>query len=111
MGHDRDKVLADELEIVVARVKANHRHLVEPGQDTLPLLLRDTVNVWKPELVYHIRSDGLIPPLQGLVEEVYELVRVFGDNVLRLRVQRVRNGYGDGYVLAFVRKVFFFFFS
>ena len=36
---------------------------------------------------------------------MYELVRVFGDNVLRLRVQRVRNGYGDGYVLSFVRKV------
>ena len=105
LGHDRDKVLADKLEIVVARVEADHRHLVEPGQDTLSLLLRDTVNVWKPELVYHIRSDSLKPPLQGLVEEMDQLVRVFGDNVLRLRDQGVRNGYGDGYVLAFIRKV------
>ena len=44
-GHERDKILADELEIVVARVEAQHRHLVEPFQDLLARGLRDAVNV------------------------------------------------------------------
>ena len=44
-------------------------------------------------------------PLQGLVEEMDQLVRVFGDDVLRLWVQRVRDGYGNGHVLALVEKV------
>ena len=44
-------------------------------------------------------------PLQGLVEEVDQLVRVFGDDVLGLWVQRVRDGYGDGHVFALVEKV------
>ena len=101
----RDKVLANEFEIVVARVKANHWHLVEPFQDTLTLLFRDAVNVWKPELVYHIHSDSLVPPLQGLVEEMYQLAGILGDNVLGLWVQGVRNGYGNGYVLAFIREI------
>ena len=39
LGHERDEVLADELEIVVARVEAQHRHLVEPLQDLLALRL------------------------------------------------------------------------
>ena len=55
LSHERDKVLADELEIVVNRVETQHRLLVEPSQDVLALRLRDAVNVWKPELVYHIR--------------------------------------------------------
>ena len=44
-------------------------------------------------------------PLQGLVEEVDQLVRVPGDDVLGLWVQRVRDGYGDGHVLALVEEV------
>ena len=105
LGHERDEVLADELDIVVARVEAQHRHLVEPLQDLLALRLRDAVNVWKPELVYHIRLDGLVAPLQGLVEEMDQLVRVFGDDVLGLWVQRVRDGYGNGHVLVLEGKV------
>ena len=101
----RDKVLANEFEIVVARVKANHWHLVEPFQDTLTLLFRDAVNVWKPELVYYILSDSLVAPLQGLVEAMDQLVGVLGDNVLGLWVKDVRNGYGNGYVLAFIREI------
>ena len=44
-------------------------------------------------------------PLQGLVEEMDQLVRVFGDDVLGLWVQRVRDGYGDRHVLVLVGKV------
>ena len=105
LGHERDEVLADELEVVVARVEAQHRHLVEPLQDLLALRLGDAVNVGKAELGYHSRLDGLVAPLQGLVEEVDQLVRVLGDDVLRLGVQRVREGYGDGHVLALVEEV------
>ena len=105
LGHERDEVLADELEVVVARVETQHRHLVEPLQDLLTLRLGDTGDVGKAELVYHVRYDCLVAPLQGLVEEVNQLVRVPGDNVLGLWVQRVRNGYGDGHVLALVEEV------
>ena len=84
----------------MARVETDHRHLGEPLQDLLALRLRDAVNVWKPELGYHIRLDSLVAPLQGLVEEMDQLVRVFGNDVLRLWVQRVRDGYGNVYVLA-----------
>ena len=86
LGHERDEVLADELEVVVARVEAQHRHLVEPLQDLLALRLGDAVDVGKTELVYHVRYDCLVAPLQGLVEEVDQLVRVPGDDVLRLLV-------------------------
>ena len=104
-GHERDEILADELKIVVARVEAQHRYLVEPLQDLLALRLRDAVDVGEAELVYHIRYDCLVAPLQGLVEEVDQLVRVPGDDVLGLWVQRVRDGYGDGHVLAIVEEV------
>ena len=43
--------------------------------------------------------------LEGLVEEMDQLIRVFRGNVLRLGVQGVRDGYGDGYVLAFEGKI------
>ena len=84
LGHERDEVLADELQVVVARVKTQHRHLVEPLQDLLVLRLGDAVDVGKAELVYHIRYNCLVAPLQGLVEEVDQLVRVPGDDVLGL---------------------------
>ena len=89
----------------MTRVESDHRHLVEPLQDLLALRLRDAVNVWKPELVYHIRSDCLVTPLQGLVEELDQLAGILGNDVLRLRVQRVRDGNRDGHVLAFEGKV------
>ena len=85
-GHERDQVLADELEVVVARVETQHRHLVEPLQELLALRLGDAVDVEKAELVYHVRYDCLVAPLQGLVEEVDQLVRVPGDDVLGLWV-------------------------
>ena len=44
-------------------------------------------------------------PLQGLVEEMYQLAGILGGDVLRLRVQRVRDGDRDGYVLALEGKV------
>ena len=43
--------------------------------------------------------------LEGLVEEMDQLIRVFRGNVHRLGVQGVRDGYGDGYVLAFKGKI------
>ena len=104
-GHERDEVLADKLEIVVTRVETQHWHLGEPFHDLCFLLLGDAVETGKPELVYHVRYYCLVAPLQGLVEEVDQLVRIPGDNVLRLWVQRVRKGYGDGYVLALVEEV------
>ena len=96
---------ADEFEVVVTRVETDHRHLGDPSQDLLGLRVRDALSVWKPELVHHIREDCLVAPLQRLVEEMDQLVRVFGDNVLGLWVQRVREGYGEGHVLTFERKV------
>ena len=105
LGHERDEVLADELEVVVARVETQHRHLVEPLQELPALRLGDAVNVGKTELGYHIRYDCLVAPLQGLVEEVDQLVRVPGDDVLGLWVQRVRDGYGDRHMLALVEEV------
>ena len=104
-GHERDKVLADEFEVVVARVEPDHRHMGEPSQDLLSLRGRDALNVWKPELVHHIREDCLVAALQRLVEEMDQLVRVFGDNVLGLWVQSVREGYREGHVLAFEGKI------
>ena len=44
-------------------------------------------------------------PLEGLVEEMDQLVGILRGDVLRLRVECVRNGYGDGYVLTFKGKV------
>ena len=104
-GHERDEVLSDELEVVVARVEAQHWHLVEPLQKLLALRLGNAVDVGKAELGYHIRYDCLVAPLQGLVEEVDQLVRVPGDNVLGLWVQCVHDGYGDGHVLAVIEEV------
>ena len=39
------------------------------------------------------------------MEQAEQLVRILGDDVLGLGVQRVREGYGKGHVLALVRKV------
>ena len=39
------------------------------------------------------------------MEKTDQLVRILGDDVLGLGVQRVREGYGNGHVLALVRKV------
>ena len=43
--------------------------------------------------------------LKGLVEEMDQLVGILGHNVLRLRVQGVRDRDRDGYVLALIREV------
>ena len=84
LGHERDIVLADELEVVVARVEPDHRHLGYPSQDLLALRVRDALSVWKPELVHHIREDCLVATLQRLVEEADQLVRILEDDVLGL---------------------------
>ena len=89
----------------MARVKTQHRHLCEPLHDRLALLLRDAVNVGKTELVYHVRYDRCMATLKGLVEKMDQLCRVPGDDVLRLRVQGVRNGNRDGDMLALVEEV------
>ena len=85
-GHERDEVLADKLEIVVTRVETQHWHLGEPFHDLCFLLLGDAVETGKPDLVYHVRYDCLVAPLQGLVEEMNQLVRIPGYDVLRLWV-------------------------
>ena len=89
---ERDEMLTDELEIVVTRVEAQHRHLGNPLHDLLTLLLRDTLNVWEGELVHHVRYDCCMAALKGLVEKVDQLCRVPGYDVLRLGVQGVRQG-------------------
>ena len=103
--HHRDKVLADELEIVVARIEADHRHLVDPVHDEVSLGCGDSLWVWREVPLFHIRYDCCMATLEGLVEEMDQLVGILGGDVLRLRVECVRNGYGDGYVLAFEGKV------
>ena len=105
LRHERDKVLADELEIVVARVETQHWHLVDPLHYLLALLLRDAIDVWKTELVYHVRSDRCMATLKGLVEEMDQLSRVPRDDVLRLGVQGVRNRDRDGDVLALIQEI------
>ena len=70
----------------MARVETQYRNLVEPLQELLALRLGDAVDVGETELVYHIRYDCFVAPLQGLVEEVDQLVRVPGDDLLRLWV-------------------------
>ena len=92
LRQERDEVLADELEIVVARVKTQNRHLGNPFHDLLALLLRDTLNVWQAKLVHHVRYDCRMAALQGLVEEADQLCRVPGYDVLGLWVQGVRQG-------------------
>ena len=103
--HDRHKVLADELEIVVARVEPDHRHLVDPAHDEVALGDGDSLWVWRKVPVCNISYDGCMASLKRLVEEMDQLVGILGGDVLRLRVECVRNGYGDGYVLAFEGKV------
>ena len=44
-------------------------------------------------------------PLQGLVEEMDQLDRVLGDDVLRLRIECVRDGDRYRYVLALIREI------
>ena len=105
LGHDRDKVLADELEIVVARVEANHRHLVDPVHDEVALGCGDSLWVWREVPLCNSRYDRGMATFEGLVEEMDQLVGILGDDVLRLRVECVRNVYGDGYVLALIREV------
>ena len=89
----------------MARVKAQYRHLCEPLHDRFALLLRDAVNVGKTELVYHVRYDRCMATLKGLVEKMDQLCWVPRDDVLRLRVQGVRNGNRDGDMLALVEEV------
>ena len=105
LRHYRDEVLTDELEIVMARVKTQHRHLCEPLHYRFALLLRDAVNVGKTELVYHVRYDRCMTTLKGLVEKMDQLCWVPRDDVLRLRVQGVRNGNRDGAMLALIEEV------
>ena len=105
LGHERDEVLADKLEVVVARVETQHRHLVEPLQELLALRLGNAVDVGKTELVYHVCYECCMAALKGLVEAMDQLSRVLGDDVLRIWIQRVRDGYGDGRVLALVEEV------
>ena len=103
--HHRDKVLSDELEIVVARVEADHRHLVDPVHDEVALGGGDFLWVWREVTLGDISYDGCMAPLKRLVEKMNQLVGIRGGDVLRLRVECVRDGYGDGYMLAFEGKV------
>ena len=91
LGHERNKVLANELEIVVARVEAQHRHLVDPFQDEVALACGDSFWVWREVPLFHIRYDRCMAALQGLVKAMDKLSRVPGDNVLGLGVQGVRD--------------------
>ena len=104
-GHERDEVLADELEIVVARVEAQHRHLGDPLHDEFAPAFRDSLWVWREVPPGHIRHDCCVAALQGLVEAMDQLRRVPGDDVLRLGVERVCDGDRDGDVLAVIQEI------
>ena len=103
--HNRDKVLADKLEIVVVRVEPDHRHLVYPVHDEVALGGGNSLWVWREVTLCNISYDSCMAPLKRLVEEMDQLVGVLGGDVLGLRVECVRNGYGAGYMLALIRKV------
>ena len=90
--HERDKVLTNELQVVVPRVETQHWHLREPFKKQLVLRLWNPFHVWWQELGTHIRHDCFLATLKGLVEAVDKVSRVAGDNVLRLRVECVRDG-------------------
>ena len=90
--HERDKVLADELEVVVARVEAQHRHLGEPLRDTRALAYGNFLWVWGKIPRLHSRYDCCVAALKGLVEAVNQVSGVAGDDVLRLMIERVRDG-------------------
>ena len=100
--HHRDKVLADKLEIVVVRVEPDHRHLIDPVHDEVALGGGDSLWVWREVPLSNIGYDGRMTPLKRLVEEMDQLSRILGSDVLRLRVECVCNGYGDGFVLALI---------
>ena len=76
--HHRDKVLADELEILVARIEADHRHLVDPVHDEVALGCGDSLWVWREVPLFHIRYDGRTAALKRLVEEMDQLVGNLG---------------------------------
>ena len=85
----------------MARVEPEHRHLVDPVHDEVALACGDSLWVGREVPLFHIRYDSCMATLKRLVEEMDQLSRVFRGDVLGLRVECVRNGYGDGYVLAF----------
>ena len=86
LGHDQDKVLADELEIVVARNEPDHRHLVDPVHDDVALGGGDSLWVWREVTLCNSRYDSCMVPLKRLVEKMNQLIWVLGGDVLRLRV-------------------------
>ena len=79
--HDQDKVLADKLEIVVARVKADHRHLVDPVHDEVALGGGDSLWVWREVTLGDISYDCCMAPLKRLVEKMDQLVGILGGDV------------------------------
>ena len=58
-----------------------------------------------PVLLRYVLADGVAAPFQCEIKQPEQLVGVSGDNVLGIRVQRVRDRDRDGHVLAFVRKI------
>ena len=89
----------------MARIETDHRHLVDPVHDEVALGCGDSLWVWREIPLFHIRYDCCMASLKRLVEEMDQLVGILGGNVLGLRVECVRNGYGDWYVLAFIREI------
>ena len=89
----------------MVRIEADHRHLVDPVHDEVALGCGDSLWVWREVPLFHIRCDCRMAPLKRLVEEMNQLVGILGQKVLGLGVECVRNRYGNGYVLAFIREV------
>ena len=71
------KSLFHELEIVVARVKPDHRHLVDPVHDEVSLGCGDALWVWREVPLFHIRYNCRMATFEGLVEEMDQLSRIF----------------------------------
>ena len=105
LGELRDKVLSDQLHVVVTGVETEHWHLVAPLVDEPFLGLCQSFDIRRPVLLRNVLSDGFAAPLQCVIEQPEQLVGLSGNNVLGFGVQRVRDGDRNGHVLAFVRKI------
>ena len=68
LDHERDKVLVNELEIIVARVETQNRHLGDPLCEPLALALGDFLWVRRGVPLLHIRYDRCMATLEGLTE-------------------------------------------
>ena len=87
----KHEVFFDKIQIVVAKVKANHRHLLAPLLDKLLALFGYPFEVRWHVLGIDIGSDGCAAALQSFIELLNKLCGIFGADVFRLAIQGIGN--------------------